>query len=356
MPSEEEFCKIAKQELSYDAWGRLRNPATQAAYTPGSEPVLFLARGYTGHEHHYWFGLINMNARLYDPALGRFLSPDPYVQMPDFTQNFNRYSYCLNNPLVYIDQDGEFWWFFTAVFLFFTEPGYQIQKYFLPIAIKIDLRFGTHQKAIGFDVSVGIPKLAPIAGRLEYGKSYFWKNYGNYQGWETRKGWEASAFSGLATYSRTKFEAGEFSQTVGRISLGIPSFLGLDVSNDLFGDGGDRFRTSHVRLNAGPLRVGQALFTGDPGLKKEDRDKEVINGKETYIKSPYGDPDKYRHGTFYFGFGPVEVGWDSEKTRNFFQNLVVHNLIGSPYFKDLSNLPQYRRTRPFIQFGWGPMW
>lgn len=48
-----------------------------------------------------------MNARLYDAALGRFLSPDPYVQMPDFTQNFNRYSYCLNNPLVYIDQDGE---------------------------------------------------------------------------------------------------------------------------------------------------------------------------------------------------------------------------------------------------------
>jgi RHS repeat-associated protein len=96
-----------KVEYSYDAWGRLRNPATQVAYTPGSEPALFLGRGYTGHEHLPWFGLVNMNARLYDPALGRFLSPDPYVQMPDFTQNFNRYSYCLNNPLVYIDQDGE---------------------------------------------------------------------------------------------------------------------------------------------------------------------------------------------------------------------------------------------------------
>jgi RHS repeat-associated protein len=69
-------------------------------------------RGYTGHEHLLAFGLINMNARLYDPALGRFLSPDPYVQAPDFTQNFNRYSYALNNPLVYTDPDGEF--FFTA--------------------------------------------------------------------------------------------------------------------------------------------------------------------------------------------------------------------------------------------------
>lgn len=41
------------------------------------------------------FGLINMNARLYDPLLGRFLCPDPYVQIPDFMQSFNRYSYCM---------------------------------------------------------------------------------------------------------------------------------------------------------------------------------------------------------------------------------------------------------------------
>ena len=99
-----------KDEYSYDAWGRLRNPATQVAYTPGTEPSLFLGRGYTGHEHLPWFGLVNMNARLYDAALGRFLSPDPYVQMPDFSQNFNRYSYALNNPLVYIDEDGEWVW------------------------------------------------------------------------------------------------------------------------------------------------------------------------------------------------------------------------------------------------------
>ena len=96
------------QELSYDAWGRLRNPETHAVYLPDNETELLLGRGYTGHEHLPMFGLINMNARLYDPVLGRFLSPDPYVQMPDFSQNFNRYSYCLNNPLVYVDEDGEF--------------------------------------------------------------------------------------------------------------------------------------------------------------------------------------------------------------------------------------------------------
>ena len=96
-----------KQELDYDAWGRLRKPHLETYYEAGSEPELLLGRGYCGHEHLPWFGLINMNARLYDPVLGRFLSPDPYVQMPDFTQNFNRYSYCLNNPLKYVDRDGK---------------------------------------------------------------------------------------------------------------------------------------------------------------------------------------------------------------------------------------------------------
>ena len=58
-------------------------------------------------EHLKDFGLINMNARLYDPVLGRFLSPDPYVQAPDLPANFNRYAYGLNNPLKYTDISGE---------------------------------------------------------------------------------------------------------------------------------------------------------------------------------------------------------------------------------------------------------
>jgi hypothetical protein len=43
---------------------------------------------------------------MYDPILGRFLSPDKYVQAPGFTQSYNRYSYCLNNPLAFTDPSG----------------------------------------------------------------------------------------------------------------------------------------------------------------------------------------------------------------------------------------------------------
>ena len=99
---------VTIQELAYDAWGRLRNPATQEVYSPGQEPELFLGRGFTGHEHLPWHGLINMNARLYDPALGRFLSPDPVLSSHDNSQSYNSYTYCMNNPLRYMDPLGLF--------------------------------------------------------------------------------------------------------------------------------------------------------------------------------------------------------------------------------------------------------
>ena len=65
-----------------------------------------LHRGCMGHEMLNEFNLINMNGRVYDPVLGRFLSPDKYVQEGDNSQNYNSYSYCLNNPLKYADPSG----------------------------------------------------------------------------------------------------------------------------------------------------------------------------------------------------------------------------------------------------------
>ncbi len=106
---------LLEAEYSYTAWGLLRNPANWQGYSSGQEPTLMFNRGYTGHEHLPLFGLINMNARLYSPLIGRFLSPDPYVQAPDFTQNFNRYSYAYNNPMKFVDPSGEFFWFAVAI-------------------------------------------------------------------------------------------------------------------------------------------------------------------------------------------------------------------------------------------------
>ena len=89
---------------SYDAWGNLRNPQTWSG-TPNNLPRF--DRGFTGHEHLFDFGLINMNGRMYDPVLSSFLSPDNYMQDPTTQQGFNRYAYCMYNPLKYVDPSGE---------------------------------------------------------------------------------------------------------------------------------------------------------------------------------------------------------------------------------------------------------
>ena len=47
-----------------------------------------------------------MNGRIYDPLLGRFLSPDPELTHPGNLQGYNRYSYVLNNPLTLTDPSG----------------------------------------------------------------------------------------------------------------------------------------------------------------------------------------------------------------------------------------------------------
>ena len=56
-------------------------------------------------------GLIHMNGRLYDPLTGRMMQADPIIQDPYNPQNFNRYSYVMNNPLKYTDPSG---WLLTS--------------------------------------------------------------------------------------------------------------------------------------------------------------------------------------------------------------------------------------------------
>ena len=131
-----------EQRLSYDAWGSLRDPDTWSGSFTG-KPML--DRGFTGHEHLTAFGLINMkftlsersaklclstaercelggaNGRLYDPILGRMLSPDIVIQNDQSSQAYNRYSYCFNNPLRFTDPSG----------YFVTIPP-EFEKYYMP--------------------------------------------------------------------------------------------------------------------------------------------------------------------------------------------------------------------------------
>ncbi|QIZ78685.1 RHS repeat domain-containing protein [Ferrimonas lipolytica] len=69
--------------------------------------------GYTSHEFDKDTGLTYMQARYYDPLIGRFYSNDPvdalgHIQRGNPVHGFNRYTYANNNPYKYVDPDGEF--------------------------------------------------------------------------------------------------------------------------------------------------------------------------------------------------------------------------------------------------------
>ena len=89
-----------EQVLGFDPWGMRLNVGDQRAVNSVTN------RGYTSHETDDETGLINMNARVYDPLIGRFMSADPVLPDAGNMQAFNRYSYVLNNPLVYTDPTG----------------------------------------------------------------------------------------------------------------------------------------------------------------------------------------------------------------------------------------------------------
>jgi RHS repeat-associated protein len=92
------------ERRSYDAFGARRNPDwTQKTLSSASRGTTV---GYTGHEDDDDLGLVNMKGRILDPRLARFLTTDPIVARPGFSQSWNPYSYVLNSPLKYVDPTG----------------------------------------------------------------------------------------------------------------------------------------------------------------------------------------------------------------------------------------------------------
>ncbi|MCB0332075.1 MAG: hypothetical protein KDD55_01180, partial [Bdellovibrionales bacterium] len=92
------------ERLSFDSWGNRRD-GFDWGITPSSSKY---DRGFTGHEHLDEVSLIHMNGRVYDPVIGRFVSPDSLIESVDNLQALNPYSYVLNNPLSFTDPSGHF--------------------------------------------------------------------------------------------------------------------------------------------------------------------------------------------------------------------------------------------------------
>lgn len=297
---------------SYDAWG------CQTVTTN----TLNFHRGYTGHEMLPEFGLINMNGRLYDPILGRFLSPDNYVQLPDFSQSFNRYSYCLNNPSKYTDSSGELFgiddlivssfsfvfgyvsnaistgnWGWTSVrsglisagnaligynaaglftgqssnmwnFIGQTGINTAVNSVFPSMYFPISNHFGISVSPAfafgegGFSAGLNMSK---IYHNGDFKISSTIGIGSNFYGWFDEIGiGDFHAGFGLTHYDSNSVNNSDIgSQTVGTGKLGYGN-VSFTLSNDLFGEKHqDRWRTSAAELSIGRFSIGTYVITND---------------------------------------------------------------------------------------------
>lgn len=329
-------------DASYDAWGK--QTITQND--------IGLYRGYTGHEMLNEYDIINMNGRLYDPVIGRFFSPDNYVQMPFNSQNFNRYSYCLNNPLKYTDPSGG--WFgiddlivagagFVVGYLGNAISshnwGWSSIKSGLITAGASWLGFNTAGLATGSITSAtwrqvgsiclnGIVNKAFPSGNvplndhlgLAFSPSFSWTEGGltagmlaslsytdgdfsasvsggitnNYVGWNAEAsygGWGAGF--GKTYYGEQTVRGNVLGkQTVGAITLLAPGDVSFRLYNDMFGQSGhDRWRTSAAELTIGDFSVGTYVTTND------GKEESGIHGYDPNIVDPYlgANPERVIH-------------------------------------------------------------
>lgn len=130
------------EQRHFDAWGnfthlQIGNGAIITDKNIIANTLLLVERGYTSHEHFAEVGVIHMNGRLYDPLLRRFLNADENIQDPTNTQNYNKYGYVMNNPLMYNDPSGEFIWWIPALVavvsevftMYYTQTPFDLSRF-----------------------------------------------------------------------------------------------------------------------------------------------------------------------------------------------------------------------------------
>lgn len=370
---------------NFDAWGRQRNSANWNQYVDYEEKPTWLYRGYTGHEMLPAFSLINMNGRLYDPVLGRMLSPDNYVSQPNSTQGYNRYSYANNNPLVFTDPDGNLpviaiVGIFAAVHVsadlirnnfrmnfgeivgsaikgglngllattgagaitkgtsaLIAAAAAELPGINIPIGdgfsigISPSVAFGSTGWSYGANISVsarvGFVDVG-FGGGGDFGKS----SVTGLQGWTSRTSAMGGARVGKFSFGvgSSTFSSGITSQTTGMAYAGQGDYK-IRYENDWMwkgapiGDGGDRYRTTAATFSYKDYSLGLNLFTGDPGLRYIDRKADGAN-TETRFKGTYEEKNQgFRLGALYAGVGNYRFGANGEPIRNFVQNHMAHD-------------------------------
>ncbi len=147
-------------------------------------------RGYTSHEMIPELGLIHMNARLYDPVTGRFISADTIIPSIERPLSFNRYSYVEGNPVGARDPNGHEPFTIMAALSFYV-AAHMTDSQLLQVASTIVL-----QAAVG-GAWQGVFGAGPIGAGLS-GAMTSWSMSVVTTGELTRDSVEAGLFAGLS--------------------------------------------------------------------------------------------------------------------------------------------------------------
>ncbi len=376
---------VARQ--NYDAWGRERNPTNWNQYGNTTSAPDWLYRGYTGHEMLSSFALINMNGRMYDPVLGRMLSPDNYV-MPGGTQGHNRYTYALNNPLKYTDPDGNFVHLLVGALIGSVVnvaaglitgsiknfgDGIKAAAFgAVQGALAAGIGYGgfgaigaTHAASAGFVISnttlitgsmaAGVassffPSI-PIGDHFSLSPAIAFGSkglsaglFGSFHSGNVNVGFGFNATGGNAGYSvgggydngnwglsyyRNHFSGGVGNQNTGTIGFHFGRISG-SWENDRFAGRHDRWRTNGMSVNYG-LKNGSILSIGSRFITGED-DGGDYDKKNTIYREIEGKAAP-REGSFYASYYNTRglgfsLGFDSERPMHRVQN-AMHDFLRS---------------------------
>ncbi|MEM9687285.1 MAG: RHS repeat-associated core domain-containing protein, partial [Bacteroidota bacterium] len=226
------------EKRHFDPWGNITHvqdggpPLTPPEGMGTAGLGLLLDRGYTGHEHLQRVELIHMNGRLYDPLLHRFLAPDNYVQDPYNTQNFNRYGYVFNNPLMYTDPNGEVAWFVPILIgAAVSAASYTVTALTADVPFTIGglakaTVIGAASGAMTFGIGEATSAITQLGVRISMQAVAHGMTQGVMSGIQGGNFWQGAASGALASIGASAWGSlgGKFAQSgVGQITFGTVS-------------------------------------------------------------------------------------------------------------------------------------
>ncbi|MBL7901699.1 MAG: hypothetical protein JNK73_06865 [Bacteroidia bacterium] len=362
------------EEASFDSWGRRRN-SNNWSYSNVSLPSIML-RGYEMHEHLDEVSLINMNGRVYDQVLGRFIQPDAFIQDPQVIANFNRYAYCLNNPLKYSDPSGNWigivsWpmgfltnllgnlvegghanpfqdaadqtnWFFNTMNEATQIPVYNngntqvsIGLDVFAMGINVSASHQTEHMSFGVSVGVGVGGFNASGNISFQSSSGFGVSIGGGVGSNMYSYGGAVNYNGNgASYYQTHYGSASNNpsgspnpQTVGGVSV-FGKNWSVRMENDFLAGTGDKWRTGAFEVSVGKFSVGFTIYTNeqketDPvvntpspihGANNRPRTKSLGTWENGLV---YDAPIWFGYNT---GMGVSRIGYSHKYVQDFFQN------------------------------------